>query len=62
MKETLKNYWGSFESVNMIIMIANVLDPRQKMQWTKKGLERVKAIPSYTKNIRGAQENLDEDV
>lgn len=49
MKENLKNYWGSFESMNMIIMIANVLDPRYKMQWAKKGLERVKASPSYTR-------------
>ncbi|PRQ28737.1 putative ribonuclease H-like domain, hAT-like transposase, RNase-H [Rosa chinensis] len=35
MKAKFNKYWGSFETMNQIMVIANVLDPRWKLQYHK---------------------------
>ncbi|XP_050374827.1 zinc finger BED domain-containing protein RICESLEEPER 1-like [Argentina anserina] len=54
MKTKFNEYWGSFESINKIIMISNV-DPRYKLQWAHVGLKKVNA--SYA-TIQTIEENL----
>ncbi|KAK9902314.1 hypothetical protein M0R45_001735 [Rubus argutus] len=51
MKAKFDKYWGSFESVNKIIMIANVLDPRYKLQWATKALIQVNASAEVIQSI-----------
>ncbi|XP_024190643.2 zinc finger BED domain-containing protein RICESLEEPER 3-like [Rosa chinensis] len=53
MKTKFNKYWGSFESVNKIIMIANVLDPRYKLQWAKVAMEKVDASYETINSIQG---------
>ncbi|CAH1414892.1 unnamed protein product [Lactuca virosa] len=43
MKSKFNKYWGSIKSINKVVMIANVLDPRYKLQWAKIALNKVKA-------------------
>ncbi|KAH0669284.1 hypothetical protein KY285_023443 [Solanum tuberosum] len=35
MKSKMDKYWGKFESMNMLLMVAVVLDPRYKMQYVE---------------------------
>jgi hypothetical protein len=51
MKAKFDKYWGSFESVNKIIIIANVLDPRYKLQWPTKALVKVNASTEVIQSI-----------
>lgn len=58
MKQKFDKYWGSFEQMNKIIIIANVLDPRWKLQLQKKAfakvgitLDRIASITSELKCI-----------
>ncbi|KAK9939679.1 hypothetical protein M0R45_016368 [Rubus argutus] len=51
MKAKFDKYWGSFESVNKIIMIANVFDPRYKLQWATKALIQVNASTEVIQSI-----------
>ncbi|XP_024189981.1 zinc finger BED domain-containing protein RICESLEEPER 1-like [Rosa chinensis] len=53
MKTKFNKYWGSFESVNKIIMIANVLDPRYKLQWAEVAMEKVDASYETINSIQG---------
>ncbi|XP_062028732.1 zinc finger BED domain-containing protein RICESLEEPER 3-like [Rosa rugosa] len=53
MKTKFNKYWGSFESVNKIIMIANVLDPRYKLQWAKVAMQKVNASYETIHSIQG---------
>ncbi|PRQ32943.1 putative hAT-like transposase, RNase-H [Rosa chinensis] len=41
MKSKFDKYWGSFETMNQILVIANFLDPRWKLQYQKKAFARV---------------------
>uniref|UniRef100_UPI0005CAE0C5 zinc finger BED domain-containing protein RICESLEEPER 2-like n=1 Tax=Fragaria vesca subsp. vesca TaxID=101020 RepID=UPI0005CAE0C5 len=51
MKEKFDKYWGSFEVVNKVTMIANVLDPRYKLQWAKVAMRKVKASAVVIESI-----------
>ncbi|XP_062017264.1 zinc finger BED domain-containing protein RICESLEEPER 1-like [Rosa rugosa] len=53
MKIKFNKYWGSFKAVNKIIMIANVLDPRYKLQWAKVAMEKVNASYETIHSIQG---------
>ncbi|XP_050379504.1 zinc finger BED domain-containing protein RICESLEEPER 3-like [Argentina anserina] len=51
MKAKFDKYWGSFEVVNKVVMIANVLDPRYKLQWAKVPMKKVKTSPQVIESI-----------
>ena len=51
MKTKFDTYWGSFESINKIVLIANVLDPRYKLQWAKMAMKKINASPITIQSI-----------
>ena len=53
MKAKFNKYWGSFEVINKLIMIAHVLDPRYKLQWAKGAMKKVNASYSTIESIQG---------
>ncbi|XP_024196157.1 zinc finger BED domain-containing protein RICESLEEPER 2-like [Rosa chinensis] len=57
MKDKFDKYWGSFEQMNKIIVIANVLDPRWKLQYQKKAFAKVGSSPirvaTITSELKG---------
>ncbi|PRQ28000.1 putative ribonuclease H-like domain, hAT-like transposase, RNase-H [Rosa chinensis] len=57
MKDKFDKYWRSFEQMNKIIVIANVLDPRWKLQYQKKAFAKVGSSPirvaTITSELKG---------
>jgi hypothetical protein len=51
MKAKFDKYWGSFEGINKIIVIANVLDPRWKLHYQKVAFELVGMSPEKVYDI-----------
>ncbi|KAL6194320.1 hypothetical protein ACLB2K_035404 [Fragaria x ananassa] len=63
MKTKFDKYWGSFESTNKIIMIANLLDPRYKLQWSKMAMKRINASLATIQSVEeDLKKYIDEDV
>ncbi|KAJ9555764.1 hypothetical protein OSB04_010378 [Centaurea solstitialis] len=58
MKAKFNKYWGSFEKTNKIVMIANVLDPRYKLQWAKVAMQKVYASDEVIQSIEGELKRL----
>ncbi|CAL8157311.1 unnamed protein product [Prunus armeniaca] len=62
MKKKFDNYWGSFESVNKMIFVALVLDPRFKLQMFKISFQNLKAeknkIDEVVREVRTCLFNL----
>ncbi|XP_062020755.1 zinc finger BED domain-containing protein RICESLEEPER 2-like [Rosa rugosa] len=56
MKAKFNKYWGSFETMNQIMLIANVLDPRWKLQYQKVAFLRVgvraRTIEKITRDLK----------
>ncbi|CAL2277974.1 unnamed protein product [Prunus armeniaca] len=62
MKKKFDKYWGSFESVNKMIFVALVLDPRFKLQMLKISFQNLKAeenkIDEVVREVRTCLFNL----
>ncbi|PRQ47720.1 putative transcription factor/ chromatin remodeling BED-type(Zn) family [Rosa chinensis] len=58
MKAKFDKYWGSFEIMNQIMVIANVLDPRWKLQYQKKAFARVGIRPAKIEIITRDLKNI----
>lgn len=46
MKAKYDKYWGDVEKMNMLILVAIVLNPRHKMQFVRWGLNK-----AYVKDV-----------
>ncbi|XP_024171824.1 zinc finger BED domain-containing protein RICESLEEPER 2-like [Rosa chinensis] len=58
MKAKFNKYWGSFETMNQIIGIANVPDPRWKLQYQKAAFLRVGVRASTNEKITRDLKNI----
>ena len=52
MKRKFDKYWGSFDDVNLIIFVAQALDPRYKFQMIEIHLEYIGYPPNRIEDVK----------